>query len=174
LPIAESREMSGQNTTVVVYAIPTAVMRAVEKLRNSRCEIQFSVVAKEGRNSSRDQNINNDFWDRLWSRLPDRAGFSIPEIGPLLIAGPMSRLMVSVLNNASMFDGLNALEACLHSIGIPGEKIPAFQAAVQAGGILLLVHGAAQEVARAREILAKGWTEHGSWDPSPFPARRLR
>ena len=44
-------------------------------------------------------------------------------MGPVLMTGPMSRLMVNVLNNASMFDGLNALEACLHSIGVPGDKI---------------------------------------------------
>jgi hypothetical protein len=149
----KGNEMSGQNTAVLVYAIPTAVTRAIGRLQDSECEIRFSVVAREQREESLDESIRDDFWYRLWSPLPDRAVFSIPETGPLLIAGPMSGLMVSVLNNVSMFNGLNALEACLHSIGVPGEKIRAYEAAVQAGGILLLVHGTAQEVERARGIL---------------------
>ncbi len=149
--------MSRQNTAVIVYAIPTAVMRAIGKLRNSGCEIEFSVVAKEDRESNPTASINNDLWHRLWSLLPNWASFAVPEIGPLLITGPMSGLMASVLNNKSMFGNLNPLEACLHSIGISKERIPYYEAAVQANGILLLIHGPAEEVRKASEALASSW-----------------
>ena len=161
--------MSGQNTAVVTYVIPSGVMRGIEKLRNSECKIELSVVAKEDSETNRGDNVINDSWSRLWWCLPDWARFEIPEIGPLVIAGPMSRLMVSVLHNVSIFDGLNALEACLHSIGVPGERIPACEAAVQAGAILLLVHGTEQEVRKAREVLADARTRHGELRQNPVP-----
>jgi hypothetical protein len=149
--------MSGQNTIVVIYAIPTAVMRAIGKLQDSGCDIEFSVVAKEDREATRSATTSKDYWCRLRSLLPDWARFAIPEIGPLLIAGPMSGLMVSVLNNESMFNGLKPLEACFHSLGLPRERILACEAAVQAGGILLLIHGPEEDVREAGELLASTW-----------------
>lgn len=160
--------MSGQNTAFVVYAIPTAAMRAIERLRNSECEVEFSVVAQEERETKQNKELIYDSWYQLWSLLPDWSRFGIPQMGPVLMTGPMSRLMVNVLNNASMFDGLNALEACLHSIGVPGDKILACEAAVQAGGILVLIHGTSQEVARAREIVANASTTYKESDPPPY------
>ena len=153
--------MSGQNTIVDVYAIPTAVMRAIGRLQNSGCKVEFSVVAKEDDQATRGQNIGNGYWHRLCSILPGWASYTIPGIGPVLIAGPMSALMASVLNNESMFNGLKPLEACFHSIGIANERIAACEAAVHAGGILLLIHGLAEEVKRAGEALSSTWSLKG-------------
>jgi hypothetical protein len=61
--------------------------------------------------------------------------------------------MATVLDNAAMFSGLGPLGACLHCMGIESEAIPAYEASVRAGGILLLVHGPAEEVVKARGIL---------------------
>ena len=150
--------MSEQNTIIVIYAIPTAVLRAIGQLQHSGCKVEFSVVAKEDGQVTRSANICNDYWYRLRSLLPGWASYAIPEIGPVLIAGPMSALMVSVLNNESMFDGLKPLEACFHSIGIAKERIAACEAAVHAGGILLLIHGLAEEVKKASDALSNTWS----------------
>ncbi len=153
-------EMFGQNTTVLVYAIPTGATHAIRMLQSSRCKVGLSVIARKQNDKTGDEGGREDFWNRLWAALPDGTCFAVPEIGPIFIAGTMVGLMVSVLNNVTMFDGLNALEACLHSIGVLREKIAVYEAAVEASGILLLVHGTVQEIARARKILGDAWTEH--------------
>ncbi len=149
----EANEMSGQNTVALCYAVPAAVMRTLKTLANSGCAIEFSLVAKEDQEAGENANPLDDALHRLWSSLSTRARFTVAEVGTVLIAGPMSGLMVKVFNNVSMFDGLNPLEACLHSIGVSTDTIPLCMANVQAGGILLLLHGPAKDVANASDIL---------------------
>ena len=145
--------MAGQNTIIAVYATPVAVKRALCELWKSGCEVSVSVFARDEEATIPFESRRNDFWDPLWSSLPGWASFSIPDIGHVLICGLMSDWMVTVLDNAAMFSGLDPLGACLHCMGTASEAIPTYEAAVRAGGILLLAHGPSEEVAKARGIL---------------------
>jgi uncharacterized membrane protein len=61
--------------------------------------------------------------------------------------------------------GLGALGAGLYSIGIPKDSIVQYETAVKAGKFLLIAHGTADDVARAKASLqsrssAESVTQH--------------
>ena len=49
---------------------------------------------------------------------------------------------------------MSALGAALYSIGIPKDSVIQYEAALKADGFLVLAHGSAEEVSRAKTILA--------------------
>jgi hypothetical protein len=81
------------------------------------------------------------------------AFFVIPGLGPILVAGPLVAWIVGALEGAVVVGGLSALGAGLYSIGIPKDSVVQYEAALKADKFLLLAHGTADEVAKARDIL---------------------
>jgi hypothetical protein len=94
------------------------------------------------------------FWGGLWGFLVGSAFFFVPGIGPVLVAGPVAAWIVGALEGAAVIGGLSALGAGLYSIGIPKDSVLKYEAALKADKFLLVAHGTAQEVARAKEILS--------------------
>ena len=105
------------------------------------------------------------FWGGFWGLLFGSAFFWVPGIGKLLVAGPLVMWIVGALEGAVVTGGLTALGAGLYSIGIPKNSILQYEAEVKNGQLLLVAHGSADEVERARELLdqthAKMTTVHG-------------
>jgi hypothetical protein len=97
---------------------------------------------------------NGAFWGGFWGLLFGSAFFAIPGIGPLLAAGPVVAWIVGALEGAVLVGGLSALGAGLYSIGIPKDSVVQYELAIKTDKFLLLVHGTASEVEKAREILA--------------------
>jgi hypothetical protein len=58
-----------------------------------------------------------------------------------------------VLENEAVFGGLSALGAALYGLGIPKDAVLRCEAAVRMDKLLLIAHGAVDEVGKAREIL---------------------
>jgi hypothetical protein len=83
------------------------------------------------------------------------AFFVFPGFGPLFILGPLAGAIVGALGGA----GIGALISGLMSLGIDREKALRYQAHLQAGQFLVVVHGTQDEVQRAREILAGSESE---------------
>ncbi len=59
--------------------------------------------------------------------------------------------------------GLSALGAALFSIGIPKDSVVQYEAAIAADGFLVMAHGTAEDIARAKAIL-------GTTNPSRLDA----
>ena len=93
------------------------------------------------------------FWGGFWGLLFGSAFFWVPGIGPLLVAGPLVGWIVGALEGAVVTGGLTALGAGLYSIGIPKNSIVQYETEVKNGKLLLVVHGTADEVERARDLL---------------------
>jgi hypothetical protein len=53
-----------------------------------------------------------------------------------------------------MVGGLSAIGAALMSIGIPKDSVLQYETAIKADGFLVMAHGSAPEMARAKDILA--------------------
>jgi hypothetical protein len=70
------------------------------------------------------------------------------------VAGPLGGWIVGVLDNQAVFGGLSALGAALYSLGISKDAVLRCEAAVRMDKLLLVAHGAVDEVGKAREILA--------------------
>lgn len=93
------------------------------------------------------------FWGGLWGLLFGAAFFAIPGIGPVLVAGPLVSWIVGALEGAVVVGGLSAIGAGLYSVGIPKDSILKYELALKANNFVLVAHGAAEEVAKAKDIL---------------------
>lgn len=93
-------------------------------------------------------------WGGMWGVLFGSAFFLIPGIGPLVMAGPIVAWIVGALEGAVVVGGMSAVGAGLYSIGIPKKSILQYETSLKAGKFMLVVHGTADEVTRAKEILS--------------------
>lgn len=93
------------------------------------------------------------FWGGVWGLLFGSAFFAIPGIGPVLVAGPLVAWIIGALEGAVVVGGLSAIGAGLYGIGVPKDSIVQYEAAIKSDKFLLLAHGAAEEVEKAREIM---------------------
>ncbi len=93
------------------------------------------------------------FWGGFWGLLFGSAVFMIPGLGPILVAGPLVAWIVAALEGAVVVGGLGAVGAGLYSIGIPKDSVVKYEKALQTDQFLLVAHGTAAEVAKAKEII---------------------
>ena len=94
-----------------------------------------------------------DFWCDVWGLLIGSAFFLAPELGPIVVGGPIVWLINGVLNHSAAVDGVSVLGSALCGIGIPEERANIYENSLRSGQILLIAHGIAAEIARARDIL---------------------
>ena len=93
------------------------------------------------------------FWGGIWGMLFGAAFFAIPGIGPVLVAGPLVAWIIGALEGAVVVGGLSALGAGLFSVGIPKDSVVKYELALKSDKFLLLIHGTADEVAKAKNIM---------------------
>ena len=94
------------------------------------------------------------FWGDLWGMLFGAAFFAIPRHrGPVLVAGPLVAWIVGAIDGAVVLGGLSALGAGLYSIGIPKDSVVKYEMALKSDKFLVLAHGTADEVAKAKDIM---------------------
>jgi hypothetical protein len=60
---------------------------------------------------------------------------------------------VGALEGAAVVGGLSAVGAGLYGIGIPKDSIVEYEMALKTDKFLLMAHGTAEEVARAKDII---------------------
>jgi hypothetical protein len=93
------------------------------------------------------------FWGGFWGLLFGSAVFMIPGLGPILAAGPVVAWIVAGLEGAVEVGVLGALGAGLYSIGIPKDSVVKYETALKEDEFLLIAHGTAAEVAKAKDII---------------------
>jgi hypothetical protein len=93
------------------------------------------------------------FWGGLWGMLFGSAFFLIPGIGPIMVFGPLVGWIVAALEGAVVVGGLSALGAGLYSIGMPKDSIVKYETALKSDKFLVIAHGTADEVDKAKSIL---------------------
>lgn len=72
----------------------------------------------------------------------------------MLIGGPLVAWIIAALEGAVVVGGLSAIGAGLFSLGIPKDSIVQYESAVKAGKFVVVAHGTAEDVAKARNILS--------------------
>jgi hypothetical protein len=70
------------------------------------------------------------------------------------VLGYLATVMIAGIENAVVVGGLSALGAALFSIGVPKDSVIQYETALKADSFLLMAHGPAAEVDRAKTILA--------------------
>lgn len=78
---------------------------------------------------------------------------TIPGIGPLVVSGRLAGWIAAALEGGVVIGGLSTLGAALYGIGIPESDILRYEASLESGRFLVMVHGTAAETAQARDAL---------------------
>ncbi len=160
--------MSDQNSVVATFASHEKAEAAVRELQKSGFDMkQLSIVGRDYHTEEHVVGYYNAgdrmaywgkagaLWGGFWGLLFGSAFFWVPGIGPLVVAGPLVMWIVGGLEGAVMTGGLTALGAALYSIGIPKNSVMQYETEVKNGTLLLVAHGTADEVERAKRSSIK-------------------
>ena len=93
------------------------------------------------------------FWGGLMGVLFGSAMMFVPVVGHVIVLGPLAATLFSGLEGAVLVGGLSALAGALMSLGIPRDSVLRYETALKADKFMLVVHGDAQEIKRAHELL---------------------
>ena len=158
--------MSETNAVVAIYDTHSQAEEAVKELQRSGVDMKkLSIVGKDYHTEEQVVGYYNTgdrmkywgklgaFWGGLWGMLFGAAFFAIPGIGPVLVAGPLVTWIVGALEGAVVVGGLGAIGAGLFSIGIPKDSVVKYETAIKSDKFLVLAHGTADEVAKAKDIM---------------------
>jgi uncharacterized membrane protein len=160
------KETQDKNSVVAVFEDHDRAATAVKELQSAGFSMkQLSIVSKDyhteehvvGYYTTGDRvkywGKAGAFWGGLWGLLFGTALFVVPGFGPMVVAGPLVGWIVAALESAVVVGGLSALGAALVSIGIPKNSVLKYETELKAGRCLLIAHGTADDVARAKGIL---------------------
>jgi uncharacterized membrane protein len=169
-----------QNSVVAVFNQNSAAENAIKQLKSDGFDIKkLAVVGRDYQTESDVVGFYNTgdrmkywgkwgaFWGGLWGLLFGAAFLIVPGIGPVVAAGSVVDWIIAALEGAAVVGGLSALGAGLYSIGIPKNSIVQYETAIKAGKFVLVAHGTAEEVAKARDLLETSGAEQiDAYEPS--------
>jgi uncharacterized membrane protein len=160
--------MSSTNSVVAVFESHEEAEGAIRELQNDGFDMKnLSIVGKDfhteehvvGYYTTGDRMMYwgklGAFWGGFWGLLLGSAFFWVPGVGQLLVAGPLVVWIIGALEEAAVVGGLSALGAGLFSIGIPKHSVMQYETEVKSGKLLVVAHGTAEDVERARELLGR-------------------
>ena len=158
--------MSARNSVVAVFGSHEQAEDAVRELQKDGFDMKkLSIVGKDFHTEEHVVGYYNigdrmqywgklgAFWGGFWGLLFGSAIFWVPGMGSLLVAGPLVTYIIAGLEGAVVTGGLTALGAGLYSLGIPRNSIVQYETEVKNGKLLLVAHGTAGDVQRAKDLL---------------------
>jgi uncharacterized membrane protein len=158
--------MAKEDVAVAIYNTHTEAEQAVKTLQQGGVDMKnLSIVGKDYHTEEHVVGYYNigdrmkawgrrgAFWGGIWGILFGTAFFMIPGIGPVVLAGPLVASLVAGLEGAAVVGGLSALGGALAGLGIPKNSVIQYETALKADKFLVLAHGTADEVTRAKGII---------------------
>ena len=158
--------MAENNAVVGIYNTHTEAEVSIKELQRSGFDMKkLSIVGKDYHTEEYVVGYYNAgdrmktwgkygaFWGAFWGMLLGWGFFLIPGIGPLVVLGPLAGWIAGALEGAALVGGFSALGAGLYSIGIPKDSIMKYETAIKSDKFVVIAHGTADEVAKAKSIL---------------------
>ncbi|MGC1818049.1 MAG: DUF1269 domain-containing protein [Casimicrobiaceae bacterium] len=158
--------MTDLNAVVAVFADHQGAEGAVKKLADAGIDMKhLSVVGKGYHTDEKVVGFYNAgdrikfwgkrgaFWGGLWGWLFGGVFMFIPVVGHVVVLGYLATMVMSAIEGAVVVGGLSALGAALYSTGIPKDSVIAYETALKADKFLVMAHGPAEEMARAKAVL---------------------
>ena len=93
------------------------------------------------------------FWGGLWGLFLGGLVVTIPVVGQVVVLGYLAAIAIAAIENAVIVGAASALAAALFSIGIPRDSVIQYETALKTDRFLVMAHGPAAEIARAKAIL---------------------
>src|SRR5271170_4531769 len=159
-------KMETTDTVIAVFSDHNAAETAVKKLTAAGVDMKnLSLVGKGYQIDEKVVGFYNEgdrikfwgtrgaFWGGLWGLFFGGLFLTIPVVGHVIVLGYLASMAVYGIGNAIIVGGLSALGAALYGIGIPKDSVIQYETAVKADSFLVMAHGAAPEVERAKAIL---------------------
>jgi hypothetical protein len=164
--ILKEDTMEKVGTVVAVFADHGAAEAGVKKLAASGFAMKdLSLVGKGYHTEEKVVGFYNigdrikfwgkrgAFWGGFWGLFLGGLFMTVPVIGHVVVLGYLAAVVVSGIENAVLVGGLSALGAALYSIGIPKDSVLQYEASLTADNYLVMAHGTAADMARAKAIL---------------------
>ncbi len=107
-------------------------------------------------------------WGWIFGFVIGAASFWFPGFGPFPVSGPLVSWILAALAGAVVGGGLGAVGAALYGMTIPKNSVLRYETAWKAGKYLLIAHGSADEVARARAVLGAARADVPARHPAGF------
>ena len=158
--------MKIDETVIAVFSDHLAAENAVKKLAAAGFEMKkLSVVGKGYHTEEKVVGFYNvgdrikfwgaqgAYWGGLWGLFFGGLFLTVPLVGHVMVLGYLAAMAVSAIEGAVVTAGLSAIGAALFSIGIPKDSVIEYEAAVKADDFLVMAHGTAEEMVRAKGIL---------------------
>jgi len=157
--------MSGTNTVIAAYNSHSQAEEGVKELQRSGFDMKkVSIVGRGYHTEEQVVGYYNAgdrvkswakvgaFWGGICGLIFGAAFSAIPNIGPILVVGPLVACIGGTLEGVVVVGGLSALGAWLYSIGVPKDNVLKYETAVKYDKFLVLAHGTADEVAKAKNL----------------------
>jgi hypothetical protein len=166
-PMNMEKSMISTNSVVAVYDTHEQAEHAIKELQEAGVDMKSLSIA--ARNTHTDEHVvgyynagdrmkywgkMGAFWGGFWGLLFGSAVFAIPGLGPILVAGPLVAWIIAGLEGAVVVGGVSAVGAGLVSIGIPKDSVLKYDVALKTDKFVLVVHGSAEAVDKAKDIIA--------------------
>jgi hypothetical protein len=175
-----------QNSVVAIFGQHTGAENAVKELKNGGFNIKkLSIIGRDYHTEDNVVGFYNTgdrmkywgklgaFWGGLWGVLLGAAFLFIPGVGPVVAAGSIVTWIVGALEGAVVVGGVSALGAGLFSLGIPKDSVVKYETSIKAGKFVLVAHGTADEVQKARSILQTSGAEEINVHQAPAEVRQV-
>ena len=159
-------EKAKVDSVIAVFADHNAAETAVKKLTTAGFEMKnLSVVGKGYQTDEKVVGFYNAgdrikfwgkrgaFWGGFWGLFLGGLFMTIPVVGHVVVLGYLATIAIAGIENAVLVGGLSALGAALYSIGIPKDSVIQYETALKADSFLVMAHGTAEEMARAKTVL---------------------
>jgi hypothetical protein len=160
-------QMEKMDTIIAIFPDHNAAEGAVKRLAQAGFDMKsLSVVGKGYHTDEKVVGFYNvgdrvkfwgkqgAFWGGLWGLFLSGLFITVPVVGYVAVLGYLATVMIAGIENAVVVGGLSALGAALFSIGVPKNGVIQYETALKADSFLLMAHGPAAEIDRAKAILA--------------------
>jgi len=154
------------DSIVAILNAHTEVQAIVKELQKARFDTKkLSIVARDCHAEERVVGYYDTsgkvrycgdldtFWGGFRGLLVGSAFLVVPDLGPIVVVGPLVSWMVAALEGAAVGGGLTAVGTALCSLGIPRDRILAYENSLRANKFLVIAHGTTGEIDRACDIL---------------------
>ena len=164
---------NSDNSVVGIFESHESAESAVKKLADSNIPMkEISVIGKGYQTDEKVIGFYNTgdrmkfwgkmgaYWGGLWGLLAGGLFMTAPIIGPIVVVGSFSAMVITGIEGAVVVGGLSALGAALFSIGIPKDTVLQYENAIKADSFLVMVQGSQEDTERARDILKANNAKH--------------
>ncbi len=161
--------MKTPDITVAIYSEHAQAHDAITRLSKAGFDVKNLSIIGQGYHSEETvagfYNLGDrvKFWGKrgaiwggLWGLFIGGLFVTAPLTGPVIVLGYVTAAIVTSLESAAVVGGLSAIGAALFGLGVSKDSAVQYEEEIRADNFMVMAHGTANEVERARAVLAEG------------------